>query len=284
MNLLLCNLCQSKNSTKILDLEKYKTAFWICDECGLVYLNPQPSDDDLVKYYQQDYADFSDHGTIFEKIREGLRRKRAKALKKLVPSGHILDIGCEQGKFLETLKKEGNWEVSGVEISDWAAEKARKKGLNVKTGAFLDVDFENESFDLIMSLHVIEHVRDAVADVTRMYNLLRKGGYLILSTPNYDSFERQVSGRFWYGWQIPYHMFIFSPKSIQRLLKEAGFTIKKIDYSWIPNDWAGSFGNVVGSQKWGVYNPGVLGIFSPLGLVSGIMKKSGRFTVIAQKT
>ncbi|MDD5552200.1 MAG: class I SAM-dependent methyltransferase [Candidatus Pacebacteria bacterium] len=107
---------------------------------------------------------------------------------------NILDIGCYDGTFLSLIENRNN-NFYGIDANDYAVRKAKEKGINVKKFFFNDeskIPFENNFFDLIIAGEIIEHIYDTDFFLDEIYRLLKKDGFLILSTPNLASFGRRL--------------------------------------------------------------------------------------------
>src|SRR5919106_3378525 len=121
------------------------------------------------------------------------QRRVTALLKRLGKPGRIriLDVGCADGRLLDWYKASRSGdrlETHGIEMNESAATIARQRGHRVVTGRFeLDEELEAGSFDLILALHVIEHVDDPRGFAQRASDLLAPGGLFVLTTPNWDS-------------------------------------------------------------------------------------------------
>ena len=151
--------------------------------------------------------------------------------------GRALDVGCGNGIFLSYLKYYG-WNVLGVDPSRRASEVAKKEyGINVVVGGIDSPELIPESFDFINLSHVVEHTHDPIATLLRVNELLKPDGIAYVEVPNFDSFSRKYSGKFWYPWETPRHLFMFSPDSLALLCKKSGFKIEKLT-SQLGDFWA----------------------------------------------
>ncbi|MDE2403418.1 MAG: class I SAM-dependent methyltransferase [Sphingomonadales bacterium] len=144
-------------------------------------------------------------------------------------AGRLLDLGCSTGLFLERAAAMG-FAASGIEFSAASARfAAGRTGLPVMTGTIHDCDEPDASFDVITAFDVIEHVPDPGADLRRAWDLLKPGGWLVLSTPNIDGLfpraSRPLAGLlgYWPHPEPPYHLFQFSVATLTELLARCGF-------------------------------------------------------------
>jgi len=200
-----------------------------CSTCGFTFLNPQPTPDYLAELYNRPayFAERIDNTPSEEKA-----RARAKSLLPAIETlthragrkGKLLEIGCGYGFLLGAAKLAG-WEVRGVELSSHAAEFARKvfdiEIHNVGVEALAELNLGQ--FDAVIMLSVLEHVPQPLPVLQDIRKLLNRGALFWGVVPNVASFDRLWHGRLWSGWDLPYHLWHFSPQTIRAFLQKAGF-------------------------------------------------------------
>ncbi len=155
-----------------------------------------------------------------------------KFLKKSFPNEtkyKLLDIGCGDGAFLYFLKESlGDiYDAMGVEISKIGYERAKSYGLNVINSEFKKGLFDQESFHIVRSSHSLEHIPNAFEVLKEINRILKPSGIAVIIVPNRNNFARFLFGKYW-GWDLPYHIYQFSKKDLQKMLRSAGFEILKI--------------------------------------------------------
>lgn len=143
------------------------------------------------------------------------------------PGGRVIDVGCGNGYFLFRLKQLG-WEVLGIEPDPAAAEIARKRGIRVASRPLEKAGLSDNWADAITMNHVIEHLYEPVSVLRECRRILKKGGKLILFTPNILSLGHDKFGRSWIALDPPRHLQIFSPSTVRLLLSAAGFADVKV--------------------------------------------------------
>lgn len=264
-----------------------------CRQCRLVYLNPRPAEATLADYYPVDYSPHQREGGLVQLVQRWLRRRQARHIKKAIPiGGRVLEIGCGTGDLLVPLQSLGVL-VSGVEISSYAAEIVRRNhGLDVHTGTLFDAPYAPHSFDAVVMRHVIEHFPSARRALDQIASLLKPGGVLFITTPNFESFDGKIFGRYWHDLDPPRHLAVFSVTTLDRMLKNTGFEMRAISYSMVPNDWIYSMRNLLVEylgdgpvpQIFSIRNPFMLLFFLPFGMLQKLFKKSGRIDVVARKS
>lgn len=150
---------------------------------------------------------------------------------RFVPNGKILDIGCGIGKYLHYLKALG-WDVYGVDISERAVKKARSSGLrHIVQGELERAGFQDNFFDVVNMHHVLEHLPDPNKILRETRRVLKPGGEVIITLPNFSSLAFRVFGRYWGGMDVPRHLFHFNRKSLEFVLAKNGFEVSEVWYS-----------------------------------------------------
>lgn len=139
------------------------------------------------------------------------------------PHPRILDVGCGTGANLKMLGLYG--QAEGVDISEQAVEFCKQRGLgSVKLGAIEELPFEDQSFDIITALDVLEHLDDDAAGLQEMKRVLRPGGTLLLFVPAF---------MFLWGVQddVSHHRRRYRLPALRRLLEQGGFKVEKASYA-----------------------------------------------------
>lgn len=202
----------------------------ICNNCGLIYLNPRPTMVEIQQHYPDDYEAYrfqSQYGDPLEKwySEHALQIQLNYVERHSSDRGTLLDVGCATGNFLHLAEQKG-WQVLGLEIFEKVAMIARKRyDLTIITQNLENVDLPLDSLDVITLWDVLEHVSSPRTSMIRMYELLRPGGMIYFSIPNLNSYDRRLFGSNWIGWDSPRHFTLYSNKTIKRLLDETGFEI-----------------------------------------------------------
>jgi SAM-dependent methyltransferase len=103
--------------------------------------------------------------------------------------------------------------------------------VDARVGTLASANLEDESFDAVVMRHSLEHVPDPVADLERVYRVLRPGGLLVISVPNFDSWERRRFGGAWFHLDLPRHRTHFVPDSLRLALSKSGFEVQSLETS-----------------------------------------------------
>jgi 2-polyprenyl-3-methyl-5-hydroxy-6-metoxy-1,4-benzoquinol methylase len=135
--------------------------------------------------------------------------------------GRLLDVGCSVGTLL-SVAREMDWEVEGLEPNPKAANLARRQGFTIHEGFFTEEQVRKlpGGYQCVVMSDVIEHVSDPREALRLARELLEPGGFLLLSTPNLESFWCKK-----FQLKPMEHLFLFSPKSLRRLLESLGLKI-----------------------------------------------------------
>lgn len=227
-----CNLCGEEKRVHFL-FKRSSYTIAKCENCGLVYLSNIPEKAKLDELYSATFFRSSSKFNTAENNPSWVNaRKRVECALKTPEIGKQawLDIGCATGDFLLAAKPYVA-ELFGTDVSDYALEQARARGLeNLQLGDLASLAYPSERFDLVGMWDVLEHVTDPNAALRKVFGYLRPGGYLVLSTGDVDSLSSRLTGRFWHLMIPPFHTYFFSKKTITRYLQQAGFAEIEISY------------------------------------------------------
>ena len=180
-----------------------------CRGCGFVFKSVQPSAHYLDEHYAQLSKDYMER--VAEEVtehREDYRAARKMLLEAFPAGGSILDVGCASGYFLHSLG--GDWEKHGLEIFHLAAQRARERGeITVHECGLASARFANDSFDVVCSFDVVEHLSDPMAFFREAHRVLKPSGWLLLGTGDSGSAGAFFSGSRWTYFAIPEHVSFF---------------------------------------------------------------------------
>jgi 2-polyprenyl-3-methyl-5-hydroxy-6-metoxy-1,4-benzoquinol methylase len=233
-----CNLCGSNEYKSLKKIDTYQLVK--CKQCELVYLNPRPIQHLINEGYSYEYhinRILKKEPKTEKEIEEEINKHVGHAEELTRRCGgkqKLLDIGCSAGFFLACMKRHG-WDVTGIEISDWASRYARERlGLNVFTGSVEDTEIK-ERFGVVTMLHILEHLPDPLRTLKSVAQIVENDGLLVIKGPNFGSFDRIWHGDNWRAYHLPSHLYHFTAKTYSMILREAGFEIKRIIFQrWNP--------------------------------------------------
>lgn len=233
-----CSLC---GSTKVFKVYQVRDFFFSgeefglmeCEECRVRFTHPVPSKEELFKYYKSD--EYLSHANkqktflafLYDFIRGINVKWKANQISRYCPNtGAILDVGCGAGVFLSEMKKRG-WMCTGVEPDTNSLSYVEDKlQINV-VGDILEIE-KNKQFDVISLWHVLEHFYDPKMVLNELNTLLKNDGLLVIAVPNYESLDSRYFGSYWAAYDVPRHLYHFSPDVLRSLLESCGFTTLEI--------------------------------------------------------
>ena len=209
-----------------------------CGGCGLLATGPSLDAKALTDLYSGSFYDA--RGQRFrlglaDRLMKSFRQGRARQIHRLLrgPS-RILDVGCGRGFTMAALRDLGH-EVHGTQLSAEAAAFAREvlalEGVQQKD--LMEVGYPQGWFDVVTVYHVLEHLPDPHAFLREVARILRPGGLLIVEVPDAGGVCARFTGRFWLGWDVPYHRFHFTRETLGQALNSAGFTVGRWSHPWV---------------------------------------------------
>jgi len=139
----------------------------------------------------------------------------------------MLDVGCGNGSVVRTAQQLG-WDAEGVDFDPVAVEAAQQRGLNVHSGRLEERNYPDNSFDLILMNHVIEHIYDPLCTLGTIRRILRPGGMLVVTTPNSSGSGHHHFRSNWVHLDPPRHLRLFNHTNLCALIKRAGLRPTKI--------------------------------------------------------
>ncbi len=222
-----CPLCAAESYSRLFVKRGYTIVR--CDECDLVYANPQV-DERLVldEYREGSSSDLWVDVLTSERQLQLDREKFSKVLDELEPyrgSSSLLDVGCSIGLFLHLAEQRG-WKGVGTEVGKRALAYARNCfGLEVVDTPLSEAGFEPASFDVVTLNSVLEHTQEPRGMLRQVAELLRPGGALHLIVPNVESLACRVLHERAATFDGRNHVIYFSPSTLRDALEREGFEV-----------------------------------------------------------
>jgi SAM-dependent methyltransferase len=225
-------LCGSGHSRVLF--EKQRREFLECEACGLVWIDPLPTREEVEARYRTAYS--SGEYAAFAKAHETrdlISDHRLARVLEVAKPGRWLDVGCSTGSFVAAALRAG-CAAEGLDISREAVEIARDNGLIAHHGRVEDFE-PTLPYDTITAFDVLEHSTAPRAFVKRLRGWLRPGGHLVLTLPDVHSiYPKLLMGRHWFYYWPDEHLFYFDPDTVTRLLSEEGFSVKRVQRAYKP--------------------------------------------------
>jgi SAM-dependent methyltransferase len=205
-----------------------------CDGCGLMYANPRRESADVVLMADERDFDWREIAPqMFEKEQVQLKDmdNTRDLLEQLHPNrGTVIEIGCSFGFQLNEFRKRG-WEIEGVEPNHNSARHAQEAlSITVQTSILEEAGIADESADVVVMLHVIEHIPDPVGTLSEIFRVLKPGGHLVLETPRYDTLTFRLLGKRERSVSCDGHILFFTDESLAKAYTKAGLRKVRLDY------------------------------------------------------
>ena len=219
-----CNLCGSSGPHRIVlrkDNDPRRSGavtLYRCHACGGVSLSsiPESFDDELYSYYE-------DHlkrppSSLYPELTNSRYVALLERWKHIVTGRRLLDVGCGTGGFIKAAVENG-WEARGIDLAESAIKIGCSHRLPVSRCDFFSDDFELDSYDIITMFEFIEHVPNPGKFLQRAKELLKPGGLLYVTTPNFNSIDRFVMGS---AWDVIHHEHLsyFTPGTLAQLVSK----------------------------------------------------------------
>jgi SAM-dependent methyltransferase len=231
-----CPVCGSSDIHPLLTAKDHSVSgeefvIWQCQSCTLRFTQDVPDESSIGPYYQsQDYISHSNTNKgLLNKLYQAVRKftlgqKSALVISHTTNKGRILDIGAGIGAFLNEMKGKG-WDIEGIEPDYGARQQAKKLfAIDVKPAPELRT-LPHNNFDAITLWHVLEHVESLQDYVALLKQLLKKNGKIFIAVPNYTSLDADLYGNRWAAYDVPRHLYHFTPRSVDVLVQKHGMKI-----------------------------------------------------------
>lgn len=203
-----------------------------CDNCGFIFTQNAPVEAEIGRYYETpDYISHSDtHKGLMNHFYHGVRKYMLSNKARLVrrtsglATGSLLDIGTGTGYFSNTMRECG-WQVKAIEKNAGARVFA-KEHFNMKVDAEDALNgYAGASFDVVTLWHVMEHLEHLNETWEKISALLKDRGVLIVAVPNVDSYDAEKYREEWAAYDVPRHLWHFSPSTMQQFGAKHGFKL-----------------------------------------------------------
>ena len=239
-----CPSCNSADIKAVITAQDYTVSqktfdIWECSNCALRFTQDVPDAASIGPYYKsEDYISHTNtRKGLVNSLYHIVRKQTLSDKRQLLSSatrlkqGKMLDIGAGTGAFVAYMAENG-WEVTGLEPDQAAREVAYTQN---KVRLLPMSDFYSlapDSYDAITLWHVLEHVHDLHAYVGQLARLLKKEGRIFIAVPNYTSYDAAVYKGAWAAYDVPRHLYHFSPDAMEDLLTKHGLQLQVSRPMW----------------------------------------------------
>lgn len=239
-----CPGCSQTNIYPVLEAQDHTVshetfAIWECGNCSLRFTQNVPEAAAIGKYYQSDaYVSHSDTKKgVINRLYHIVRNITLQGKRKMIAqvsgkkTGSLLDVGAGTGAFAAVMQQNG-WEVTGLEPDETARKNAQQNhGLNLQTLEAL-YHLPADKYDVITMWHVLEHVHELHGYLNRFQTILKHKGTLVIAVPNYTSDDAQRYAASWAAYDVPRHLYHFSPASMRNILSLHSFEVVECKPMW----------------------------------------------------
>lgn len=239
-----CPVCNDVHIRKVIEATDHTVSgenfeIWECANCTLRFTQNVPGEEQIGAYYKsENYISHSDTSkglvnSLYHFVRKRTLSQKKHLIEKVTgkKTGKILDVGAGTAAFLNLMKNSG-WKTLGAEPD----EKAREKALELYGISLLPVNeiysLDKGSFDAITMWHVLEHVHQLHQTVELLKDILSPDGKIFIAVPNYTAADEKMYKNFWAAYDVPRHLYHFSPLSMKILLEGHGLQIESIKPMW----------------------------------------------------
>jgi len=243
-----------------------------CGSCGLIQLLSSRTSDELKSLYETYYNFGGNKDGLYAEIRNAFFASSLYRLWMVVDgdlcfhsrrgNGRLLDLGCNEGQGLHIYNKNG-FTAEGLEVNERAAGEAKKRGFRVFTDP-LEAFEPEKSYDVVVLSHVLEHSVKPEEMLANVARILKPDGQAWISCPNAKSLQRNIFGRYWINWHIPFHITFFSVTTLKNLLNSTGFETIKIKFAtpglWIAQSLIATLFAKKGRKNYALRSPILLGL------------------------
>ncbi len=289
-----CPLCRSNSIQPALEAKDHTVSqetfpIWHCNACSARFTQDVPGQENIGAYYAS--AGYISHSDTREGIINNLYhivRKRTLASKRKLVSkatgihkGNLLDIGCGTGAFLHTMQSAG-WTITGLEPDAAARVKAGELyNINPQEPNRL-FELTPDSYDAITMWHVLEHVHQLHEYMKQITNLLTKNGKLFIAVPNYTSGDAGAYGENWAAWDVPRHLYHFSPLSMEKLVIMHGLKFVAVKPMWFDSFYVSMLSEKYKNGKGNIIKAVFNGFLSNLKAIGSTKKCSSVIYIIGK--
>ena len=239
-----CPGCDSSSVKFVLDTKDYSISgrsfsIWECANCTLRFTQDVPDSASIGPYYKsENYISHTNTSMGFvNRLYQIVRKRTLRQKRRLIckttgkQRGTLLDVGSGTGAFVNEMKQNG-WEVTGLEPDEDARRVAKESFHCELKSTDVLLSLPENAFDAITLWHVLEHVHDLKNYLHQFKKLLKPDGRLVIAVPNYTSFDASVYRQYWAAYDVPRHLYHFSPLSMKLLVHKNGMRIIEYKPMW----------------------------------------------------
>jgi 2-polyprenyl-3-methyl-5-hydroxy-6-metoxy-1,4-benzoquinol methylase len=289
-----CPVCASANLQPALQatdftITKKQFEIWQCGHCSLRFTQHIPSIDEIGAYYKSEaYVSHTDTSKglvnkLYHIVRKHTLQKKLRLIQHHtgLQKGNLLDVGAGTGAFINTAVHAG-WNSTGLEPDEDTRKLAnRLYKIELKSSTEL-FELAHDSFDAITMWHVLEHVHELQRYMSQLRVILKQNGKLFIAVPNYTSYDARIYQGNWAAYDVPRHLYHFSPQSIKELLAQHQLKLEVIHPMWYDSFYVAMLSEQYKTGKNNLLKAGFAGMLSNLKALFNREKCSSLIYVIGK--
>ncbi|SDD48280.1 class I SAM-dependent methyltransferase [Niabella drilacis] len=290
-----CPVCGSTQTRPVFLVKDYTVSGEVfpieeCISCSLRYTQNVPDQEAIGPYYKsEDYISHSNTSKglvsrMYQRVRTRTMQQKAAIVERYSRkrAGKLLDVGCGTGTFLSTMKSRG-WEVAGLE-PDADARAMAKTLYNLVVAPSHEIyQLEGEQFDAITLWHVLEHVHELHGYMEQLKRMLKPGGVLLIAVPNYTSRDADIYEQYWAAYDVPRHLYHFSPDAMKVLTTQHGLRVIKLLPMWFDSFYVSLLSSRYKYGKTHYFGAGLHGLSSNINAAGNTKECSSVIYVIRKE-
>ena len=284
-----CPLCNSTELKRRFACKDYFATgeefdIFECSNCGFAFTQGVPCEEEIAPYYEAPtYISHSDTSKglvnkLYHIVRSIMLRHKTSLIKELtfLQNGRIVDYGAGTGYFAHAMQRKG-WDVKAIEKSAQARNYAKERfGMEMLPEDAIK-QIENSSIDVVTLWHVMEHIEQIDAFWDELYRILEETGIAVIALPNSASYDAQAYKQHWAAYDVPRHLWHFTPSTIMKMGEKHGFILER----QYPMYFDGFYISMLSEQYKGNRLKAVRGFWKGLkGLVRTFGKRSASSSII----
>ena len=225
-----CPICGSREFTLMKEMKYPEGLLEIsrCNTCSVSFSSTRFSDEYLnSRYYSRNYEEEIVGHKNYEEISKRFFQGIVNKTKKLKKSGKWLDIGCGRGYLLDIASR-NNFDCYGIDIKN---DFVKNKGIKFFNKTLFETNFNNDEFDVISMINILDHLGSPRRYLREVYDLLNSDGILYIHVPNEHYFDNKIVNKFLRcktGYCPNVHLVNYSEKNIGSILRR--FNFPKIEF------------------------------------------------------
>ena len=289
-----CPVCGSADIKNVLSAKDYTSSeenFYIaeCSNCTLRFTQDVPDASSISPYYKsENYISHTNTSKgLINRLYQSVRKRTLMLKRRMIEKttgmtkGNLLDVGSGTGAFAAAMKK-GGWQVTGLE-PDADARAVGKQSYNIELEDISHFyQLAENNYDAITMWHVLEHVHDLQEYVAKLKLLLKENGKLFIAVPNYTSKDAAIYKEHWAAYDVPRHLYHFSPQSMQVLVEKHGLKLLQCKPMWYDSFYVSMLSSKYKNENTNLLSSFINGLRSNIKAMKNVQRCSSVIYIIGK--